>query len=294
MMKRVTIVLLLLLLAVIPSSCTSPSESGRMRVVVSIQPLAWFAERIAGDLAEVRVMVPPGGNPHTYEPLPRQMRMLAETAFFVKAGSGVEFEIDWMERFMTLNPSLTVYDAARGVALLPMAAGHGHQHGSSVFRYDPHYWLAPRNGMLIADTIAGAFSKEDPQNSALYRENARRLKEELEELDAFIRGRLQGLGNRSFLVFHPAWGYFAHAYGLHQIAAEEEGKSLTPRQMERVILQAREAGITVVFVSPQFSTAQAETIARGIGGVTRSVDPLAFSYDENLRAVTAAFLEGGR
>ena len=292
MMKRVTIALLLLL-AVIPSSCASPPESGRMRVVVSIQPLAWFVERVAGNRAEVRVMVPPGGNPHTYEPLPRQMTMLAETALFVKAGSGVEFELDWMERFMKMNPSLTVCDASSGVALLPMEEGHGHRHGSSPHRLDPHYWLDPRHGMLMADTIAGALSKEDPLNSDVYRENAQRLKGELEALDAFIRGKLQGVSGRSFLVFHPAWGYFAHAYGLHQIAAEEEGKSLTPRQMERVILQAREAGITVVFVSPQFSTAQAETIARGIGGGTKSVDPLAFSYDENLRAVTAVFMEGG-
>ena len=93
-------------------------------------------------------------------------------------------------------------------------------------------------------------------------------------------------------MFHPAWGYYAHAYNLQQIAAEEEGKSLTPRQMERVIRFARQAGIRVVFVSPQFSSAQAETIARGIGGVTRIVDPLAFSYEENLRSVTATFLEG--
>jgi len=113
MTKRITIVLLLLL-AVFPSSCAAPSESGRMRLVVSIQPLAWFAERISGDLAEVSVMVPPGGNPHTYEPLPRQMAMLAQTPLFVKAGSGVEFEIDWMERFMKMNPSLKVCDASRG------------------------------------------------------------------------------------------------------------------------------------------------------------------------------------
>jgi len=263
-----------------------------MRLVVSIQPLAWFAERISGDLAEVSVMVPPGGNPHTYEPLPRQMAMLAQTPLFVKAGSGVEFEIDWMERFMKMNPSLKVCDASRGVALLPMAVGHSHRHDSSVHHMDPHYWLDPGNGLLIADAIAEALSKEDPLNSAVYRENARVLKEELKELDAFIRGRLRGLTNRSFLVFHPAWGYYAHAYNLQQIAAEEEGKSLTPRQMERVIRFARQAGIRVVFVSPQFSSAQAETIARGIGGVTRIVDPLAFSYEENLRSVTATFLEG--
>jgi zinc transport system substrate-binding protein len=90
-------------------------------------------------------------------------------------------------------------------------------------------------------------------------------------------------------VFHPAWGYYAAEFGLEQLAAEEEGKTLTPRQIQRIIETARSNGIRVIFVSPQFSSVQAEAIARDIGGVTRVVDPLARDYQENLRRATESF-----
>jgi len=244
MTKRITIVLLLLL-AVFPSSCAAPSESGRMRLVVSIQPLAWFAERISGDLAEVSVMVPPGGNPHTYEPLPRQMAMLAQTPLFVKAGSGVEFEIDWMERFMKMNPSLKVCDASRGVALLPMAVGHSHRHDSSVHHMDPHYWLDPGNGLLIADAIAEALSKEDPLNSAVYRENARVLKEELRSWTLLSAEGFGGLPTGAFWCFILHGGTMLTPTISNRLLPKRRGKVLTPRQMERVIRFARQAGIRV-------------------------------------------------
>jgi zinc transport system substrate-binding protein len=129
----------------------------------------------------------------------------------------------------------------------------------------------------------------DPAGKAYYAANAAALDRELQALDGEIRGKLKVLKSRRFLVFHPAWGYFAHEYGLEQIAAEEQGKTLTPRQLQRVIEQARGAGIGVVFVSPQFSTAQAEAIARDIGGHTVTVDPLARDYAGNLRKAATAF-----
>ncbi|TCD47721.1 zinc ABC transporter substrate-binding protein [Chlorobium sp. N1] len=290
-MHRALRILLLLLMA-LPSGCAVPERDGRMRVAVSIQPLAWFAERIAGGRATVEVMVPPGGNPHTYEPLPRQMAALDGAALFVKAGSGVEFELDWMPRFLALNPGLRVCDASRGVRLLPMggeAHAGGHDH-----RMDPHFWLDPSNGLLIADNIARSMAGADPSGAETYLANAELLKRELRELDRSIRTALAPSRGGSFLVFHPAWGYYAHAYGLRQLAAESGGKELTPRQMRSVVDRARAEGIRVVFVSPEFSSAQAAAIAREIDGVTRVVDPLAMDYSANLLRATEAFREAIR
>jgi zinc transport system substrate-binding protein len=121
--------------------------------------------------------------------------------------------------------------------------------------------------------------------------NSAKLVAELQVLDREIMRKVAGLKSRRFLVFHPAWGYYADAYRFEQIAVEEEGKTLTPKQMQRVIEKARANHIRVVFVSPQFSSSQAKTIAAEIGGVTRSVDPLAADYQENLRLATQAFSE---
>ncbi len=163
-------------------------------------------------------------------------------------------------------------------------AGNHHGH------FDPHYWLSPENGIVIANNIAHSLAEADPANRSTYEVNRKKLVAELRTLDREIRQDLAGIKHRRFLVFHPAWGYYAAAFQLEQIAVEEEGKTLTPRQMQLVIAKARANRIRVVFVSPQFSTSQAETIAAEIGGVTRSVDPLSADYQGNLRRATETFI----
>ncbi|ACF45244.1 periplasmic solute binding protein [Prosthecochloris aestuarii DSM 271] len=298
-LSAVFITMLFLLAGVSRSDAVSPEQDGvsrsfkKVHVVASIVPLTFFVERIGGDRVAVSVMVPPGGNPHSYEPTPGQMVALSNASLFVKAGSGVEFELKWMERFVHLCPSLAVCNASQGGTLLQMKPFAAHPHHTEDThareRIDPHFWLSPMNGILIASNIERSLSALDPSGASVYHRNFLQLKAELLELSSEIRQTLSGIGNRAFMVFHPAWGYYAAEYGLQQIAAEAEGKALAPKSMVRVIRQARELGIRVVFVSPQFSRVQAQTIAREIGGVTQSVDPLSASYIDNLRQATAAF-----
>jgi zinc transport system substrate-binding protein len=289
-------ILLLSLLFVFLQGCAKQPVSGRLQVIASIEPLAWFVERIGGDRVSVSVMVPAGANPHSYEPTPKQMALIGRSALFVKAGSGVEFELDWMQRLLDLNRSIAVCNASGGVTLLPMSeAEQKHEHRAEEHRHeqgysDPHFWLSPQNGRRIAANVEQALSLIDPAGKEYYEANLAALDKELEALDREIRSRLEGVKSRQFLVFHPAWGYFAHDYGLSQIAAEEEGKTLTPRQLQQVISRARDEKITVVFVSPQFSSSQAEAIARDIGGRTVTVDPLSRDYADNLRKATGAFV----
>jgi len=292
----------MLMILLLQNGCVNTPENGRLQVVTSIVPFAYFVERIGGDHVAVTAMVPPGGNPHSYEPTPRQMSSLSGASLFVKAGSGVEFELDWMPRILSLNPELQICDASEGVRLIAVNhedhahekrthaedlrkdADH-HHHG----RFDPHYWLSPENGIIIARNIEKALILVDPERRERYTANADEVVSELEALRFDIRSRLEPVRNRRFLVFHPAWGYYADEFGLKQIAAEEEGKTLTPRQLQKVIEQARAADIRVVFISPQFSNVQAEAIARDIGGRTGTVDPLAHDYMDNLRKATDAF-----
>lgn len=277
------------------AGCGRSDSSGKLQVVTSIEPLAYFVDRIGGDQVSVSVMVPPGGDPHSYEPTPKQLVRLGSATVFVKAGSGVEFELNWMPRLLELNRNIRICDASAGVQLIPMApesSGDGaeHHHG----RYDPHFWLSPVNARIIARNVEQSLATTDPAHRSLYEANLAKLDQELQLLDKEIRTRLAGSKQRRFIVFHPAWGYFASEFGLEQIAAEQEGKTLTPVQMAQVIGIARTSGIRTVFVSPQFSSVQADAIARDIDGVTVQIDPLSRDYQNNLRRAAGAFAGGMR
>ncbi|MBL6956575.1 MAG: zinc ABC transporter substrate-binding protein [Chlorobium phaeobacteroides] len=281
------------LFAAAPSSDAVTGAAENIRVVTSIEPLSFFVKRVGGDRVHVAVMVPPGANPHSYEPRPAQMAETAKAHLFVKAGSGIEFELAWMNKLIALRSTMTVCNASQDVGLREMSErNHGHTHEHS--RSDPHFWLSPDNAILIARNVERSLVALDPVHADEYAENLRKLEAQLISLKREITRKLSGIKNRSFMVFHPAWGYYAAAFNLKQIAAEEEGKELTPKKMQSVIRQARAEGVRVVFVSPTFSTLQAETIAREIGGVTRPVDPLSGEYIANLRQATGAFVESMR
>ncbi len=294
-MKHWLLMVPVLLLMIFFSGCEmgkKKPEEGTLRVITSIMPLSYFVERIGGKHVAVSVMVPPGGNPHSYEPTPQQMVQMGEAKLFVKAGSGVEFELDWMSRMMSLNGDLQVCNASEGVVLQPIkrrATVHQAQHYHTPF--DPHFWLTPLNGVRITRNVERALIAADPVNAAAYKANAAMLVAELEALDGEIRSTFAGVTKKRFLVFHPAWGYYASEYGLEQIAVEEEGKTLTPAQMQRVIQQAAAHRISIIFVAPQSSDSQTTTIAQEIGAHIGYVDPLAYDYQTNLRNATRAFVE---
>lgn len=241
-----------------------------MGVAVTIPPLAYFVENVGGVLVDVTVMVPPGASAHTYEPSPSQMVKLSKAEVYVKVGSGVEFELAWMDKIIDVNPSMLVVDCSEGVTML----------GS-----DPHIWLCPLNAKLMVENICNGFIEVDPVNEPYYIQNRDDYLRQLDELDEEIREQIGGVANRVFMVFHPAWGYFARDYGLEQIAIEVEGKEPSAKDIADLIDEALEHDIEFVFASPQFNQDPARTIAREIGGEVVSVDPLAEDYIANMHTV---------
>jgi len=133
----------------------------------------------------------------------------------------------------------------------------------------------------------------DPPNAQEYPANAASFIQEIDALDLEIRSILSALpeNQRTFLVFHPSWGYFAKAYGLNQASIEVEGKEPSPRDMARIIAMGQETGARVVFVQPQFSEKSASVIARQIGAQVVRLDPLATDWPNNLRKAAHAFVD---
>lgn len=258
-----------------------------LQVVVSILPQAHFVKKIGGDFVSVTVLVPPGANPATYEPKPTQMVSISVSKVYFAIG--VPFEQTWLPKVSSVNPSMTVVHTDAGIQKIPMHSAH--HHGTSQLQMedndeamlDPHIWLSPPLVKIQAKHILNGLRQSDPAHAKIYETNFRRFAEEIDRLDADLHRLFSDLGQVRFLVFHPSWGYFAEAYGLEQIPIEIEGKDPKPAALQALIKEARAGGIKVVFVQPQFSTRNAETIANAINGEVMIADPLATDWAENLR-----------
>jgi zinc transport system substrate-binding protein len=153
---------------------------------------------------------------------------------------------------------------------------------------DPHIWLSPPLVMIQARAILSALQKVDPVHRSDYEANYKAFISEISKLDAELRNIFSDKHGLQFMVFHPAWGYFAETYGLKQIPVEIEGKNPKPAQLKELIEYANQNDINVIFVQPQFSAKSAEVIAGGIGGQVVLADPLAEEWAVNLRKVSRA------
>lgn len=311
-------VLLLLLLLVPGLSLAEP-----LRVFVSVVPIQTFVQKIGGEHVDARAMVRPGSNPHTYDPTPKQISALAGAELYVR--TGMPFEEAWMARIQSANPDMQVFDARDGIALHALAAhSHdesrdavehqdesdhgdeqdteaqhedheqhdehraGHDHDSEM---DPHVWTSPSQAIHMIGNIRDRLTELAPAHAEAFARNHDAFVAELQSLDRELHGLLDPLPNRQFMVFHPAWGYFADRYGLTQVPIENEGKEPGARALSALIEQAKRENIKVVFVQPQFDKRSATQVARAIDGVVIAVDPLAADYVDNLRRVGREFAQ---
>jgi len=275
---------LLFLLLVFCVACSQRTDTSKKeRVVVSIPPLAEFVEKIGGDKVVVSVMVPSGASPHSYEPTPSQLGEVSKAKMYVKVGSPIEFELVWLDKILEMNREIAVTDASSGILLRGVSL---HEKG-----LDPHVWLSPKNAAVMLENIYNGLISVDPDNRQYYKQNKEIYLNELDSLDHFIRQLLRDKKERRFMVYHPAWSYFAEDYDLEQIPIEAEGKEPTAKDIQRIIEQARTYAIKVIFVSPQFNTKSAEVIAREIKGRVVMIDPLARDYGTTIGKVAAALSE---
>jgi zinc transport system substrate-binding protein len=245
-------------------------------------------ENIGGDKVDVTVMVPPGASPHTYEPTPGQMEELSRAKMYAKVGSGVEFELVWMDRLSAQNKDMLVIDCSKGIELQQMTASDEDEPAGSM---DPHIWMSPRNAQIMVQNIAHGLIQTDPGNRAYYEQNRDAYLQELAQLDQDIYDGLSGVENRVFMVYHPAFGYFARDYNLTMQPIEAEGKEPTPAGLAHLIEQAKEHNIRVVFAEPQFNPQSAKVIADAIDGKVVFIDPLAREYLTNLRILLGELVQ---
>jgi zinc transport system substrate-binding protein len=251
-------------------------------VFVSILPQKYFVESIAKDLVDIQVMVLPGESPATYEPTPRQMVKLSTATLYFSID--VPFEKKWIPKIKQLYPQLTIIQTHSGIQKRSMHSHRHHQHEKHHMQ-DPHIWLSPALAIIQARHIVTALAEKYPNNQTFFYNNYRQLISHIVELDLELIQMLSHAKQKSFMVFHPSWGYFADAYGLNQIAIETEGKDVKASQLTQLIESAQKNNIKIIFAQPQFSTKSAKLISKSIGGKLILIDPLSANWADNLRIV---------
>lgn len=263
--------------------------SDPLKVIVSIVPQKYFVEKIGGDLVDVSEMVLPGSNLHTYEPKPQQMVGLTKAKIYFTIG--MPFEKVWLQKFVDVNPHMTIVHTEDGIEKIPIEAHHHHDadtHHEGV--EDPHIWVSPPLVMLQSRNIYYALTRVDPGHKEIYKANYKAFIGELVDLDLHLRDVFSGIGEGArFMVYHPAWGYFAKAYGLTQLAIEIEGKEPKARELQGLEDHGRKEGVKAIFVQPQISSKSAQTIANAIGCEVVLADPLASDWSKNLLDVAERF-----
>lgn len=254
-------------------------------VAVTIPPQAWLVEQIGGEKVSVTTLVEPGESPATYLPSDRQISDLMRSAVYFRIGVPCERGrwLDALER----SGRIEIVDLRQGLDLLFLPRHHGGHgprragtaaHGAE----DPHVWLSPSRLRLMARTIAGTLENLAAAGGGHYRRRLGDFERRLDLLDAELRGRLAPIAGRSFMVFHPSWGYFARDFGLRQLPIEIEGKEPSDAEVTELVTIARREAVSVVFVQPQVSSRAAEVVARAIGGRVEVLDPLAADVIANL------------
>lgn len=265
------------LIVATPARLPAAAGDGRLEVWVSILPHTEIVGRIVGDRATVHTLVQPGHSPTTYEPTPRQLAALWDADLLVR--TGVPFERALLAKVAAIHPDLRVVDANSGIRLEPMTDGDDeHDHGG----LDPHVWLDPMLVKVQAATVRDALCDLSAAHCAEFDANLAAYQEELDRTDLEIRSILAPVAGRTIYVFHPAYGYFARRYGLHQTSVEVAGKEPTPRQLTAFAESARRAGIKVIFVQPQFLGRGARSVAEAMGCEIVELDPLAPDLSANL------------
>ena len=278
--------LYLIILIATLSSCNQSSKKSDVPILtVTIEPLRYFTEAIAGDKYRVISMIPKGSSPETYDPTPQQLIALNQSDAYLRIGH-IGFEQAWMERIKNNSPHIKVFDTSEDIDFI---RGEGHWHGNHFHEggVEPHIWNSAINATIIADNICKALCQLDSVNQTHYQTRTDSLKRTITETEKKVRTLLHN-ADSTFLIYHPALSYFARDYRLKQISIEEGGKEPSPFNMKTLIETCRKENVRVIFVQQEFDQRNAQLIASELEAQIVPINPLSYNWAEEMIRIAEA------
>jgi zinc transport system substrate-binding protein len=244
----------------------STSNNSKSKILVTIPPYAGLVKTLVKSKLEVEIFVPPGSNPHTYEPTPDQIKHFTQAKVWFRIGDPIENKmVQLLEQ-----RNVKIVDLSKGWDLLE-EPGHDHE------EKDLHLWLNPYITAEQVQQIAIVLSEQFPEMTSEIKESSLKLISDLKKLDAEISSKLIPFQGRYLLVSHPALGYYAERYGLHQLSVEIEGKDPRPQDIAHLMDELKEHPVPVVLIEPQYNKKGALIIADKLHIPHEEINP----YDED-------------
>ena len=281
-MKKLIYILILLT----GYACGNTTQKNEKPILtVTLEPLRYFTEAIAGNQFQVVSMVPKGSSPESYDPTPQQLVNLSRSQAYLRIGY-IGFEQAWMKKLEENNPDMKVFDTSKGVNLI-RDKGHWHDDHFHEGGVEPHIWNSTQNAAVIADNIYTALCELDVTHQGDYKQRLDSLKQIIRQTDINIRTLLEN-ADSTFLIYHPALSYFARDYGLKQISIEEGGKEPSPAQLKELIDTCRKENAHTIFVQQEFDQRNAQLIADELGVKVVSINPLSYDWSEEMLRVVRA------
>ncbi len=241
--------------------------SAKIRIAASINDLASIAAYVGGDEVEVFSIAKANANPHFVEVLPSYMIKVSRVAIFFKAGLALD---PWADAILegSRNPKVEVVDCSAGVQVLDKPTGKVDASMGDVHpQGNPHYWLDPANGSVIAERVKEALAKADPAHAALFEANAKRFKEENALKSAAWKTAMAPLAGAAVVTYHSSWVYFAKAYGLRIVGYVEPFPGIPPtaRHLQELVERIRSDKAGILIQEPYYGDADPKFLERKTG-----------------------------
>lgn len=255
-------------LALSKFSTKIPNSNGKIQAVASFYPMYFFAKSIGGDKADVFNITPAAAEPHDYEPSTQDVVRINQSQMLVLNGGKLE---PWGDK---------IKDQLQGTNVLIITAGGGlankeiTEEGQKI--QDPHIWLDPILAKTEVARIEKGFEKIDPKDVVYFQENAKKLDQELDNLDQEYKTGLSSCQKTDFVTSHAAFGYLSAEYGVHQIpisgvSPDEEPSAQTLAKISDLI---KKENIKIVFFESLISPKLSQTMAAETGAKTMVLDPI--------------------
>jgi zinc transport system substrate-binding protein len=275
--KKLCLTLIFVLL--VASGCSNASQvtgdntkSKKLQIVTTFYPMYYFTKQVAGDLANVDMLIPNGVEPHDWEPTTKDMARIQDADVFIYNSKYFE---TWADKVLgSMNHSkLKVVEASSGIKL--MNATTGEEDGSKA-SMDPHVWLSPVLAEKEVDNITKALEQSDPKHKQQYEQNAEAFKKKLADLDQQYKETLSHAKKKEFVTQHAAFGYLAKQYGLTQIPIAGLSPDVEPTlgKLTELANLTKKKNIKVIYFEGLTSSKVAQTLANEIGAQTEVLNPL--------------------